>query len=74
MGLYNVQLGGGVFEVNFGYHVKMEGYARLRSDIIKLWEITPLIKNLKFRMKSVYFYISHPDALEEMRKITGDLE
>ncbi len=25
-------------------------------------------------MKSVYFYITHPDALEEMRKITGEME
>jgi hypothetical protein len=34
-----VQLKGGVYEVNFGYNVKMEVYANSSSDITKLYAI-----------------------------------
>ena len=34
------QLKGGIHEVKFGYHSKMEGYMTLMLDIPKLSEIT----------------------------------
>ena len=33
------QLKGGIYEVSFGYHSKLDGYATLMSDIPKLSEI-----------------------------------
>ena len=33
------QLKGGIYEVSFGYHSKLDGYATLMSDIPKLGEI-----------------------------------
>gem|GEM_PF-5498510 len=34
-----VQLKGGIYEPNFGYNAKMEGYTNLSSDILKLYAI-----------------------------------
>lgn len=33
------QLKGGIYEVSFGYHSKLEGYATLMSDILTLYDI-----------------------------------
>ena len=33
------QLKGGIYEVSFGYHSKLGGYATLMSDILELSEI-----------------------------------
>ena len=33
------QLKGGIYEVSFGYHPKMDGYATLMSDMPTLYEI-----------------------------------
>jgi len=33
------QLKGGIYEVSFRYHSKLEGYATLMSDIPELYEI-----------------------------------
>jgi len=33
-----VQLKGGIYELDFGYNAKMEGYTTLMSDIPKLYE------------------------------------
>ena len=35
----NSQLKGGIYEVSFGYHSKLDGYATLMSDIPKLCEM-----------------------------------
>lgn len=40
-------LKGGIYEVNFGYHSKLEGYTTLMSDINELSEIAPC----KFEVK-----------------------
>ena len=40
------QLKGGICEVNFGYHSKLEGYTTLMSDIPKLGEIIDEINNV----------------------------
>ena len=39
------QLKGGICEVNFGYHSKLEGYTTLMSDIPKLDDIAEDDKN-----------------------------
>jgi hypothetical protein len=33
------QLKGGIYEVSFGFHSKLDGYATLMSDIPMLYEI-----------------------------------
>ncbi len=33
------QLKGGIYEVSFGYHSKLDGYATLMSDIPTLYEM-----------------------------------
>ena len=38
-----VQLKGCIYEVNFGYNARIEGYANLSSDIMKLAEMCPRI-------------------------------
>jgi len=35
------QLKGGIYEVSFGYHSKLDGYATLMSDIPTLYSIDP---------------------------------
>ena len=40
------RLKGGICEVNFGYHSKLEGYTTLMSDIQKLGEIIDEINNV----------------------------
>jgi hypothetical protein len=37
------QLKGGIYEVSFGYHSKLDGYATLMSDIPELYEIRPIL-------------------------------
>jgi hypothetical protein len=39
------QLKGGICEVNFGYHSKLEGYTTLMSDIPKLGEMLLGVKD-----------------------------
>ena len=34
------QLKGSIYEVSFGYHSKLDGYATLMSDILTLGEIS----------------------------------
>ena len=45
------QLKGGIYEVSFGYHSKLDGYATLMSDIPELCEIAlcPIDKGLTAR-------------------------
>ena len=46
------QLKGGIYEVSFGFHSKMDGYATLISDIPTLSEITsPHKRGFKFKMQ-----------------------
>ena len=46
------QLKGGIYEVSFGNHSKMDGYATLISDIPTLSEITsPHKRVFKFKMQ-----------------------
>ncbi|HJH26852.1 MAG TPA: hypothetical protein C5S37_08805 [Methanophagales archaeon] len=40
------QLKGGIYEVSFGYHSKLDGYATLMSDIPKLGDILLGISSL----------------------------
>ena len=35
------QLKGGIYEVSFGFHSKLDGYATLMSDILTLYGILP---------------------------------
>jgi hypothetical protein len=44
------QLKGGIYEVSFGYHSKLDGYAILMSDIPKLSEIVDYFKEEKLRL------------------------
>ena len=32
---------GGIYEINFGYHSKLDGYTTLMSDIPELYVIAP---------------------------------
>ena len=42
------QLKGGIYEVSFGYHSKLDEYATLMSDIPTLYEmLTTVINNLE---------------------------
>lgn len=38
--MIEVQLEGCIYELNFGYNTKMEGYANLNSDIPELGDIS----------------------------------
>jgi hypothetical protein len=38
------RLKGGIYEVSFGYHSKLEGYATLMSDILELYEMAVTLK------------------------------
>ena len=37
--MIEVQLEGYIYDFNFGYNAKMEGYTNSNSDILKLYEI-----------------------------------
>ena len=48
------QLKGGIYEVSFGYHSKLDGYATLMSDIPTLGESALFIEDAIFLRGSSY--------------------
>ena len=51
------QLKGGICEVNFGYHSKLEGYTTLMSDIPKLYEIARISSRGKTKRLCAHYKI-----------------
>ncbi|MCW3140746.1 MAG: hypothetical protein N2V72_00985 [Methanophagales archaeon] len=45
--MIEVQLEGCIYELNFGYNVKLEGYTNISSDIPELSEINFICKYFK---------------------------
>jgi len=41
--MIEVRLEGCIYELNFGYNAKMEGYTNISSDIPELYDIPPRI-------------------------------
>ncbi len=60
------QLKGGIYEVSFGYHSKLDGYATLMSDIPKLYDISCYLKN-------IYIIYSNINVLKEIKNIQRGL-
>ncbi|NQE06463.1 hypothetical protein C5S32_11390 [ANME-1 cluster archaeon GoMg1] len=60
------QLKGGIYEVSFGFHSKLDGYAALMLDIPKLYGISCYLKN-------IYIIYSNINVLKEIKHIQRDL-